>query len=202
MESDKIRRQRRWVPIVPMQRETMSYTTKKKENQRVYRVEARELHNHMKEIVSFCESCFVNSREKRICIAGSRTFDDIHMMNMVCTPVCRQVRWKEVITGDTFGADYEATLFASREDIPCRVYQTRSGCKDAKSTAERNEKLIRDCSVAILFWDGRSPGVRQKMMLATEMEKPVVLVLFQEETCGEREVPYGRTVTVSRRIFP
>lgn len=195
MESERMKRHRKWVTIIPMQEEREQM--ERRREKRVYRVDAKELHNNIKEIVSFCESCFVNSREKRICIAGSRTFDDIHMMNMVCTPICRQVMWKEVITGDTFGADYEAVLFASREDIPCRVYQTKSGCKDAKNTSERNERLIRDCSVAILFWDGKSPGVRQKMMFATEMNKPVVLVLFEEKN----KISYRGRMGVSRSIF-
>lgn len=79
-----------------------------------------------------------------------------------------------LVTGSASGVDAAATKAAREMGLPViRVAASFEEAKDARASAERNQRLIDQADALVAFWDGRSQGTRMTIERALDSGKEV-----------------------------
>jgi hypothetical protein len=84
-----------------------------------------------------------------------------------------------IITGDCYGADAMALVYAQENNIPAtRVLKPTTGDKSNRSWMIANEYMIRQADYVIAFWDSKSPGTKHAIEIAKRKFIPVKIIKF------------------------
>jgi predicted Rossmann fold nucleotide-binding protein DprA/Smf involved in DNA uptake len=97
-----------------------------------------------------------------------------------------------VISGGARGVDTIARRFAYQEEIAeFREYLPQYGKYPGnKGYYVRNKKIMQECDVAFIFWDGLSRGSKMNADICDKMGKLYYLYNYQEDMPkNEREFP-------------
>jgi len=97
--------------------------------------------------------------EIRLCIFGSRGFDDYLWLE-------EEIRRRygglydqlEIVSGHARGADRLGELFADTNRVPIKLFPAEWDKYGKSAGMKRNLQMAQYCTDAIGFWDGKSKG--------------------------------------------
>lgn len=115
----------------------------------------------------------------RVAVIGSRSFDYYSVLS----------RYLDVFFGNNFilisggarGADSLAEKYADAGDLQKKIFPADWKKNGKKAGFLRNKKIVKNCDVVVVFWDGESKGTKITIDLAKEAGKKVYIVMFPGE---------------------
>ena len=116
---------------------------------------------------------------KKVLVSGSRSFTDYKLLKDRLEYYTFELYDFAIITGGCpKGADALAAKFAFQERylyLPIEADWDKHG---KKAGPIRNQEIVNFCSVAVFFWDGRSPGTADCLDRMKRTGKPYRVVRF------------------------
>ena len=118
----------------------------------------------------------------RVCIAGTRTFNDYSLLKAIITNAFFDISRLHIISGHAKGADELGELYAKEMNLRLEVYPADWTTYGKGAGAIRNAKMasISDCLVA--FWDGESRGTKNMINNMKRLGKPVLIYNYITNT--------------------
>ena len=122
----------------------------------------------------------------RIIIAGSRTFQDFHLLETKLKEYMEQKQLSlaeiEIISGTANGADRLGERFADKYGIPCSQFPANWDKYGKSAGYIRNNEMAKYAAektgVLFAFWDGTSKGTKHMIDLAKKQGLDVHVVQF------------------------
>lgn len=119
-------------------------------------------------------------KDRRIIVAGSRTFSDYELLSKRLEKLIAADRERvEIVCGEAKGADSLGRRYAQEHEIPIRSFPADWKNYGKSAGMVRNQKMANYGNELIAFWDGRSAGTRNMIRLAKEKGMPVTLIVFK-----------------------
>jgi len=124
-----------------------------------------------------------------VAVIGNRDFEDYLLLEKVLNKFDIHL----ITSGGAKGADSLAEEYAKNKGIeinvieakwddfsePCVIKYNQYGKKyNTLAGFKRNQEIIKAVDVVIAFWDGKSPGTRDSIKKAEQLEKTVIVVNF------------------------
>jgi len=110
----------------------------------------------------------------RICIAGSREFDDYPLMEKI---VCQFAKEKElenqgvcIVSGGARGADLLGERIAKEYSLGLEKYPANWDKHGKRAGYLRNEEMAEVCDAAIIFWDEVSKGTKHMIDICRQKD--------------------------------
>ena len=119
-----------------------------------------------------------NGTHIRLAIVGSRTFNDMDLLEKSIVNIARITDIACVISGGASGADTLAEKFALKYGIPMSIHAAQWNKFGKRAGYLRNKEIVNDADQVIAFWDGASPGTKITIDLATKSGKKVTVIHF------------------------
>ena len=134
----------------------------------------------------------------RIIIAGSRDFNDYHLLFTKCNQIFAQlskeglltgsinqdIKNMEIISGTARGADELGEIFAEEHDISVIKFPADWDTHGKSAGYRRNAEMAlyakEDNGILIAFWDGISKGTNHMIGLAKKHGLKVFVVNYKE----------------------
>lgn len=118
----------------------------------------------------------ITPRVPRICIAGSRGFAYLDLVD--------EVVWGLPIDailchGGALGVDQRAAQAATRRGLTVEEFRPNWAQHGRAAGPIRNREMIETCDALIAFWDGESRGTADAIRLALALDKELEVVLDQ-----------------------
>jgi hypothetical protein len=106
-----------------------------------------------------------DAKGMKVIIAGSRDISDYEL-------VCRAVKESgftpaAIVSGLSRGVDRLGMEYARRHGIPCHGYPAEWDKHGRQAGYIRNHDMARNADAVIAVWDGRSPGTKHMIDIAT-----------------------------------
>lgn len=114
-------------------------------------------------------------RPIRVCIAGTRTFNDYSLMKTIITNAFFDISRLHIISGHAKGADELGERFANENNLLLDIYPADWKTHGKAAGHIRNAEMaqVSDCLVA--FWDGESRGTKNMIKNMKKLKKPVLI---------------------------
>lgn len=114
-------------------------------------------------------------RPIRVCIAGTRTFNDYSLLKTIITNAFFDISRLHIISGHAKGADELGERFANENNLLLDIYPADWHLYRNRAGAIRNAEMaqVSDCLVA--FWDGESRGTKNMIKNMKKLKKPVLI---------------------------
>lgn len=114
-------------------------------------------------------------RPIRVCIAGTRTFNDYSLLKTIITNAFFDISRLHIISGHAKGADELGERFANENNLLLDIYPADWRLYRNRAGAIRNTEMaqVSDCLVA--FWDGESRGTKNMIKNMKKLKKPVLI---------------------------
>lgn len=109
-------------------------------------------------------------------IAGTRTFDDYDLAEMVLDSIGSVIT--EVVCGGAKGADTIGQLWAEKNGVPCRFFFPSWNTHGKSAGMIRNIRMGDYADALVLFWDGKSSGSKHMMNYMQALKKPVTIYRY------------------------
>lgn len=112
--------------------------------------------------------------EKRIVVAGSRTFDDYEIAKSVIADCLKTFEGEYTfifLSGSCKGADALGERYAKEHGYKTELYPADWARYGKGAGPKRNEEMAKNCDAVICFWDGQSRGTRSMIELAQKYNK-------------------------------
>lgn len=115
--------------------------------------------------------------ERRIIIAGTRTFSDYELLRKVMSQTfgslsMQEIREMKIVSGGCQGADMIGETFAHNNGLICVRFPANWNLYGKKAGPIRNEEMAKYASetygILIAFWDGKSRGTKNMIDTAKE----------------------------------
>ena len=87
----------------------------------------------------------------------------------------------EIVSGGARGVDRAAAIYAKQHEIPLTEFLPDYARYKRGAPLKRNEQIAIYAEMAIAFWDGKSKGTMNTVMLFRDKGKPVLLVRIHQE---------------------
>ena len=113
----------------------------------------------------------------KLAIVGSRSFNDISLMEESIAKAFKVEDITEVISGGAGGADTLAEVWAERHNIPTKIFHAKWGEKGRAAGYARNAEMIKVADACIAFWDG-SKGTASSISLCERYKVPCTVIKF------------------------
>jgi len=117
----------------------------------------------------------------KVIVAGSRSFDDQALMDKWIRRM-KTIGIEEIVSGHAKGADACGELVALNQDINLRLFPADWNQHGKAAGPIRNREMADYADMAIVFWDGKSPGSMNMIEVMMARKKPVMIVPFKEKT--------------------
>lgn len=117
-------------------------------------------------------------RPIRVCIAGTRTFNDYSLLKTIITNAFFDISRLHIISGHAKGADELGERFANENNLLLDIYPADWRLYRNRAGAIRNAEMaqVSDCLVA--FWDGESRGTKNMIKNMKKLKKPVLIYKY------------------------
>lgn len=114
-------------------------------------------------------------RPIRVCIAGTRTFNDYSLLKTIITNAFFDISRLHIISGHAKGADELGERFANENNLLLDIYPADWRLYRNRAGAIRNAEMaqVSDCLVA--FWDGESRGTKNMIKNMKKLKKLVLI---------------------------
>lgn len=103
-------------------------------------------------------------------IAGSRTINDYYLLTDFIMKTGE--KFDAVLCGYATGVDRLGLRYAQELGLQVIPYIPNWAKHGKKAGILRNEQMVKDCDVAIILWDGTSPGTKSTLELLKKYERP------------------------------
>lgn len=131
----------------------------------------------------------------KVCIAGSRDFDNYNHLKSVCDELFSEATGVKVISGKAKGADSLGEKWAEEkgfeiierpapwDDIEGKpdyeIGVNKFGKKYWKLAGfARNKIMVDEADIVVVFWDGKSSGTKDTIEYAMNEGKEIVIEVF------------------------
>ena len=111
-----------------------------------------------------------------VVIAGSRHFNDFTLLEYRCNEILEGYKDITIISGTAKGADRLGELYALDKGYTLKRMPALWSVYGRSAGFIRNEEMAKLCDLAILFWDGRSPGTKDMLKTCRALGKEVKVV--------------------------
>lgn len=121
-------------------------------------------------------------KEFKICIAGSRSFNDYKFLVFVLDKLLLNIKDRYeivIISGTAKGADKLGEQYAEERNYKILRFPADWDLYGKKAGFIRNKEMAIICDTCVIFWDGKSPGSKLMHELCKKMNKAVRLVKFK-----------------------
>lgn len=115
----------------------------------------------------------------KIAVVGSRSFDDYPKLSSVLDLYRKECSL--IVSGGARGADSLAERYANENDLKTKIFLPDWKMYGAKAGFIRNELIVKECDFLIAFWDGKSSGTKNSMVLADRYGKRSTVIFYGEE---------------------
>lgn len=114
----------------------------------------------------------------KLAVVGSRTFNDYDILKNKLIQINERVPITLIISGGAYGADKMAERWAAENNIKTLIFLPDWQKYGKSAGFIRNEDIIKNCDVAVAFWDGKSRGTLSSINLANKYKKPCLITKF------------------------
>jgi len=111
---------------------------------------------------------------KKIAVIGSRSFNDVSLVNQILVPLIPFV----LVSGGARGADDLGEKFADHHQLDKMIFPAEWKKYGSAAGPIRNKLIVEACDEVIAFWDGKSTGTQHSINYAKELGKPVQIIPF------------------------
>lgn len=112
----------------------------------------------------------------KLCIAGSRTWEDYESVEKEVDKLNHLSHIELIISGTARGADTLGELYAQRHNIPLKRMPADWNKYGKKAGYIRNEQMAKLADTIIVFWDKKSKGSKNMIIIAQGLNKPTFVV--------------------------
>lgn len=116
---------------------------------------------------------------KRVIIAGSRTFDNFEVLVERCDYFLRNLGEVTIVSGTARGADKLGEMYAEMREFPIKRFPADWDKYGKKAGHIRNEQMAQFAEYLILFWDGKSKGSANMLMNAKKYNLKIKQVVYE-----------------------
>lgn len=130
----------------------------------------------------------------RVIIAGSQMFEQYLLLKLKCNEILKNVDTEiTIISGDAKGADKLGVKYAKEKGFKFKLYPAKwddlnaigaiiktgqHGNYNAKAGIDRNLLMANNADALIAFWNGKSPGTKNMIDMATKKGLKVRVIKF------------------------
>ena len=116
---------------------------------------------------------------KKTIIAGSRDITDYNIL----LDAIKCIGWKigSVVSGHARGVDTLGEQFANENNLSLELYPANWNKFGKLAGRIRNTEMAKDSEALLAIWDGKSPGTKHMIEIATRCK----LDIFVYRTCKE-----------------
>ena len=114
----------------------------------------------------------------KLAVVGSRTFNDYDLLKSKLDQIHNKKPITLIISGGAKGADSLAEKWAKENHIEVLIFLPEWDKYGKKAGYLRNEDIIKNCDVALAFWDEVSKGTLSSINLAKKYGKSCLIVKF------------------------
>ena len=117
----------------------------------------------------------------RLIVAGSRDFDDYHLLCRKLDKICRKLDNILVISGGARGADKLGERWAFERGWSIRVYHPDYKKYGKEAPFVRNTEMADDGQALVAFWNGSSNGTKDMIKKARKAGLKVKIIHVETE---------------------
>ncbi len=116
----------------------------------------------------------------KLAIVGGRTFNDYSLLEKTFYNHFTKHGISEIviISGGAKGADSLAFQFAENHRLEMRVYPAEWDKFGKSAGFIRNQTIVDNCDMVLVFWDGVSRGTADTIEKAKRAKKPTFIIYF------------------------
>lgn len=113
-------------------------------------------------------------------IIGSRSFLDYHLLEVTINQFINTCTNSitHIVSGGAKGADTLANRYAEEKNIEMIVFKPDWKKYGKRAGYIRNTDIIENSDIVIAFWDGISPGTKDSIDKALNLNKQVIIKKF------------------------
>lgn len=115
--------------------------------------------------------------ETKIIVAGSRTFNDMDMLERILLPLGDDYEEAAIVSGMARGADRLAYEFCKKYKIKCYEFPA-NWASGIRAGYERNIEMANFSDVLVAFWDGQSKGTAHMIKAMQNRNKRTLIYNF------------------------
>jgi len=118
----------------------------------------------------------------KIAIVGSRKFTDFELMNRTVTSYCasKNILIETIVSGGAKGADTLAEQFAKVHGLKMKVFYPNWELFGRNACSVRNMQIVAYADIVFAFWDGVSPGTKDSITKAEQMNKELIILTYND----------------------
>lgn len=119
----------------------------------------------------------------KVVIAGSRAFYDYTKLKKVCDHLLQNFKKEdlEIVSGGARGADKLGETYAKERGISLSVFPADWDKYGKRAGFIRNEQMAKYGDILIAFWDGKSSGTKNMILLGRKYKMIVKICKYLEE---------------------
>ncbi len=110
----------------------------------------------------------------KVIIAGSRTFTNYDLLKASLAGLSIT----EVVSGTARGADKLGEKYAKENNIPIKQFPADWDNNGKSAGFIRNEQMAKYADGCVVFWDGKSPGTKSMINLATKYKLNLKIINY------------------------
>ena len=110
----------------------------------------------------------------KLIIAGTRTFNDYEFIKNNIMKIKNPI--KEIVSGNSNRVDKLGEKFAKENNIELKIFKADWDNLGKKAGPIRNQEMANYADVALIFWDGISPGSKSMINEMKKIGKPIKVI--------------------------
>jgi len=124
----------------------------------------------------------------KLLVAGSRDFRDYPWLKSEIRRLEDKLEADvtEVVSGHALGADFLGEVWAQEHGVPWKEFRADWNIHGKSAGVIRNREMAEYCDLALIFWDGRSPGTKNMMKELANLQKSYFLHRFDKDIGGQQ----------------
>lgn len=115
-----------------------------------------------------------NFTKMNVGVIGSRSFKDYNLLE----ETLNKLEISKIISGGSIGADTLAEHYANNHDIELVIFKPDWSIGKVAS-AIRNQKIVDNSDMIVVFWDGHSKGTKMTIRMAESKNINVLKILYK-----------------------
>lgn len=119
-------------------------------------------------------------------IAGSRTFNDAHLLKDKLDAYRKEHMITEIVSGGASGADALGEAYAILNGIQIKMFNADWNKHGRAAGPIRNRQMAEYADALIVVWDGTSKGTKNMIDEMHKQKKPVHIILFNTELQSQK----------------
>lgn len=116
----------------------------------------------------------------KVVVAGSRGFNDYELLKNKLSYYLKNKHSNdiEIVSGGARGADKLGERYANEFNLKTKVFLADWNQYGKAAGHIRNREMAKYTDVAVVFWDGQSPGSLGMIQEMNKLEKRVIVVQY------------------------